>query len=65
MAHSLGEALFNAWLCALCFNALRPREREVVYVRATVDSAAGVASDELPLIACATMQRDSAPHEKV
>ena len=57
----------GGWLPLLCWcfflDALtRPRQPQVVYVQRTGDSAAG---DELPLVACATMQRDTQPVETV
>ena len=39
----------------------RPRQPQVVYVQRTGDSASG----DLPLVACATIQRDPEPAEKV
>ncbi|MGZ0213735.1 MAG: hypothetical protein ACKVI4_14785 [Actinomycetales bacterium] len=66
MANSLAETLINAWLCTICLSYLLPRPQpDVVYVQQTGPTAAGAAGDDLPLVACATMQRDSAPHEKV
>jgi len=41
----------------------RPRQPQVVYVRQA--PAAGAAGGELPLVACATMQRDASEGEAV
>ena len=56
----------GGWLPLLCWcfflDALtRPRQPQVVYVQRT----GGAAGDELPLVACATMQRDAGPAESV
>ena len=58
----------GGWLPLLCWcfflDALaRPRQPQVVYVQQV--PAAGAAGGELPLVACATIQRDSTSVEKV
>lgn len=67
MANSLLETAINAWLCAICLSYLCPPQREVIVLQQQQPGVivAGAAGDALPLIACATMQRDSVPHEKV
>jgi hypothetical protein len=57
-----GGGLLQLLCCCLLLNALtRPRQPQLVYVQQT----AGVASGELPLVACATIQRDDEPTERV
>ena len=68
MGYSIAETLINAVICAACLEFFRPRRRQLVvvrYERGVGTSVAGASGDAPSLIACATMQRDSAQHEKV